>query len=161
MGVTDRGPSITVDGDLRVTRVGRFLRRWKLDELPQLWNVLRGDMSIIGPRPEAEKFVRCYREAERRVLRAAPGLAGMAALIYPDEGEILRAQPDADAAYVEHLMPRKLAVELEYEARRTFASDLGLMLKLALSIAGSRKYADREFRIVASAHRPVQLESII
>jgi lipopolysaccharide/colanic/teichoic acid biosynthesis glycosyltransferase len=134
MRVAPAGPWVTAADDPRVTRIGAVLRRWKLDELPQLWNVLRGDMSLIGPRPEVEKFVRLYTPEQRAILRAKPGLAGMAQLLFPGEAELLRGCSDPDAAYVERLMPRKLALDLEYERSRTPAKDFVLMAKLVLMV---------------------------
>ena len=148
MRVSPAGPSVTAADDPRVTRVGAVLRRWKLDELPQLWNVLRGDMSLIGPRPEVEKFVRLYTPEQRAILRGRPGLAGMAQIVFRGEAESLRGAGDPDAAYVEQILPRKLAVDLEYERRRTFASDLGLMARLAIMVlcSGRRAPAPTEYR---------------
>jgi lipopolysaccharide/colanic/teichoic acid biosynthesis glycosyltransferase len=134
MRVSPAGPWVTAADDPRVTRIGAVLRRWKVDELPQLWNVLRGDMSLIGPRPEVEKFVRCYTPEQRAILRAKPGLAGMGQLLFPGEAELLRGCCDPDATYVEQLMPRKLAADLEYERRRTLATDLALMARIALLV---------------------------
>jgi lipopolysaccharide/colanic/teichoic acid biosynthesis glycosyltransferase len=147
MTTDHRGPLLTVDGDARVTAIGRVLRRWKIDELPQLWNVVRGDMSIVGPRPEAPQFVALYDDSQRRILRYRPGLAGMAALVYPNEAELLRGQPDPEAAYVAELVPRKIAADLEYEERRTLGSDLRLIVDIALTIFGWERRADRTFRI--------------
>jgi len=148
MEPTTEGPAVTPDRDARVTPIGRILRRWKVDELPQLWNVLRGDMSIIGPRPEVERFVRHYSATERRILRQTPGLAGMAQLVYPDESEILRGHPDPEATYVEQLLPRKVAVDLDYEEGRTFASDLRVLGALALLILGRRGHLHQSFQPV-------------
>ena len=120
---------------------GRWLRRWKLDELPQFWNVLRGDMSIVGPRPEVERFVRHYTPAERSILDARPGLASVSAIVYSDEPELLQAAPDPEALYINDLMPRKLAVDIDYENARTFYSDLKLLVEIALFVAGRK--ADR------------------
>lgn len=139
---------ITVEGDPRVTSVGRVLRRWKLDELPQLWNVLRGDMSVVGPRPEVEKFVRLYTPEQRRLLDQTPGLAGLSQLVYPHEADLLRGSPDPEEVYVRDLMPRKLAVDLEYGRRRTFCSDLRLLGELALLVLLHKSSRiDRNFRI--------------
>jgi lipopolysaccharide/colanic/teichoic acid biosynthesis glycosyltransferase len=132
------GPAVTADGDPRVTPVGRVLRRWKLDELPQLWNVVRGDMAVIGPRPEVPRFVARYGPAERGILAATPGLAGMAQLAFPHEAVLLRGRPDAERYYVEELLPRKVAADLAYERVRTLRSDLALLLRIAGLIAGRR-----------------------
>ena len=97
MRCTERGPQVTVEGDPRITPIGRWLRRWKLDELPQLWNVLRGDMSVVGPRPEVERFVRYYTPEQRRVLDQTPGLAGMAQAGLPvRSGDSSSLPPDGE-----------------------------------------------------------------
>jgi lipopolysaccharide/colanic/teichoic acid biosynthesis glycosyltransferase len=135
MYVGEGGSLVTIREDPRITPVGRILRRWKLDELPQLWNVLVGDMGIIGPRPEAERLVRQYTPEEHRILDITPGLAGMSQLVYPHEADLLRGCRDPEAVYVKALMPRKIAVDLEYELTRTFLTDLCLLGKLLLLIA--------------------------
>jgi lipopolysaccharide/colanic/teichoic acid biosynthesis glycosyltransferase len=135
MYVGEGGSLVTIREDPRITPVGRILRRWKLDELPQLWNVLVGDMGIIGPRPEAERLVRQYTPEEHRILDITPGLAGMSQLVYPHEADLLRGCRDPEAVYVKALMPRKIAVDLEYERTRTFLTDLCLLGKLLLLIA--------------------------
>jgi lipopolysaccharide/colanic/teichoic acid biosynthesis glycosyltransferase len=147
MAVAKRGPRLTMQNDTRVTTVGRILRRWKIDEIPQLWNILRGDMTIIGPRPEVPDFVARFGEAERRLLDYVPGLAGMAVLVYPNEAELLRGDSDPERAYAEQLVPKKAAVDLAYEAERTFASDLRLMVEITLAIFGWNRHADRTFRV--------------
>ncbi len=153
MRCTDGGPQVTVAGDPRITAIGRLLRRWKLDELPQMWNVLRGDMSVVGPRPEVERFVCHYTPGQRRVLDQTPGLAGMAQLVYPHEAELLRAYPNSEEVYLQYLMPRKIGVDLEYESVRTFWSDLRLLGELALLILGKSYRLDRAFQIPCAENR--------
>jgi lipopolysaccharide/colanic/teichoic acid biosynthesis glycosyltransferase len=143
------GPSVTADGDPRVTPAGRFLRALKLDELPQLLNILRGEMSVIGPRPEVERFVALYTLEQRRVLEQTPGLASMAQLVYAHEARLLRGHPDPEEAYVQHLLPRKLAVDLEYERTRTFRSDMRLIGAIVLLLLGKNPRLDRGLRIPA------------
>lgn len=148
MRVRGDGPLITVEGDPRITPVGRALRRWKLDELPQLWNVLHGDMSIIGPRPEVEQLVRYYTLEQRRLLEQTPGLAGLSALVYPHEAYVLQGYPNPEEVYRQHLMPKKLTVDLEYERHRTFWSDLLLLAEIILlSLLGKSYRKDRNFSI--------------
>jgi lipopolysaccharide/colanic/teichoic acid biosynthesis glycosyltransferase len=148
MRVRGPGPLITVEGDPRITLVGKALRRWKLDELPQLWNVLRGDMSIIGPRPEVEQLVRYYTLEQRRLLEKTPGLAGLSQLVYPYEADILQGYPNPEEVYRQHLMPKKLTVDLEYERHRTFWSDLLLLAEIILlSLLGKSYRMDRNFYI--------------
>lgn len=116
-------------GDPRITRVGRWLRRTKLDELPQLWNVFRGDMSLVGPRPEVPQFVAHYTEEQRAVLRARPGLTDPASLEAFDEGAVLAGVEHPDTYYVEVLMPAKVAAQINYLETRTLRSDFGLILR--------------------------------
>ena len=129
-----RGPAITVGADPRVTRVGAFLRRTKLDELPQLLNVLRGDMSLVGPRPEVPKYVALYGEAERRIFGVRPGITDPSSLLYRDESAVLATYPDPERAYREVLLPHKIAVSLAYADRRTVLSDIGLLVRTALHL---------------------------
>jgi len=141
------GPQVTTAADGRISRVGRVLRQAKLDELPQLWNVLCGDMGIIGPRPEVPRFVARYTDAERAILEAQPGLASLAQLVYPHEGDLLRDQVDPEEAYVRYLLPAKLAVDLEYERTRTWRSDARLIVEMILMIVGLRLRVDRAIRV--------------
>ena len=121
-----RGPAITYSGDLRVTRVGAWLRRTKLDELPQLWNVLRGDMSLVGPRPEAPPYVALYTPEQRQVLQVRPGITGLTQLTYRKEEEQL-SPTTWEEDYVHVLLPRKLALDLEYIRRQSLVLDLQIL----------------------------------
>lgn len=148
MPVDARGPSITVEGDPRITRIGHVLRRYKIDELPQLWNILCGEMSIVGLRPEVERLVRHYSPEQRRILQQTPGLASLSQLVYPYEADLLRGYPNPEEVYIRHLMPRKIALDLHYEAIRTFWSDLRLLGEIALlSLMGKSYRIDYTFRI--------------
>lgn len=119
---------LTIGGrDPRITGVGHFLRRTKLDELPQLWNVLKGDMSVVGPRPEVPRYVALYTTDQRQVLSVRPGITGMASLDYVDENELLARSDDPERTYVEEVMPAKLALDLRYVRERTFALDLRII----------------------------------
>lgn len=120
------GAAVTHAGDPRVTRVGRVLRRFKIDELPQLLNVVRGDMSLVGPRPEAPEFVERYTADQRRVLSVRPGITGPAALAFIDEERTL-AQGDPQSIYLASVMPAKLDIDLEYVQHRSFAGDLRVL----------------------------------
>jgi len=117
------------DRDPRVTGVGSFLRKYKLDELPQLLNVLFGQMSIVGPRPEVPEYVALYSEEQRKVLNVRPGLTDPASIAYINENELLAASSDPEKTYKEEVMSAKLKMNLEYLKRRSFFSDLGLILK--------------------------------
>jgi len=127
------GPAITVSEDRRVTRVGGFLRRTKMDELPQLWNVLAGDMSLVGPRPEHPEYVRQYTPEQREVLAVRPGITGPAVLQFVDEAALLTG--DAQKTYVTVVMPRKLELDLEYVRNHSFARDLNILVKTAGLVA--------------------------
>ena len=124
------GPAVTAGDDPRVTRVGRVLRRTKIDELPQLLNVVKGEMSLVGPRPEHPYYVARYTAEQRRLLTVRPGITGPAALEFIDEEAMLRGG-HGETKYVEEVMPRKLAIELRYLDGATFASDLGILVKTA------------------------------
>ncbi len=123
-----RGPGITVAGDARITRVGAFLRKYKLDELPQLVNVVRGEMSLVGPRPEDPRYVALYTPQQRGVLKVRPGITSPASLAYYDESTLLTGE-NWERRYVEEIMPAKLAIELEYLRHSTLLSDLSLIIK--------------------------------
>jgi lipopolysaccharide/colanic/teichoic acid biosynthesis glycosyltransferase len=150
MYVGEGGSLVTVRGDPRITPVGRILRRWKLDELPQLWNVLLGEMSVIGPRPEVERYVSHYTPEQRRLLEQTPGLAGLSQLVYPTEADMLRHCVNPEEFYIRQLMPKKLAVDLQYQTSRTFWSDLKLLLEMVLLILGRSYRVDRDFSVVPS-----------
>ena len=128
-----RGPGITTAGDSRITRVGRLLRRSKIDELPQLINVLEGEMSLVGPRPEDPRYVALYTPEQRRVLAVRPGITSPASLRYRHEERLLDG-PDWRQVYVEQVMPHKLQIELDYLAHRTAWSDLGILLRTLLAL---------------------------
>ena len=131
MAGSDRnGPSVTVAADPRVTRVGRFLRRSKLDELPQLVNVLRGEMSLVGPRPEHANYVKLYTPEQKRVLSMRPGITGPAVLAFVDEEAMLNGA-HAETIYEREVMPRKLALDLEYVDHHSFGGDLRILGRTA------------------------------
>jgi lipopolysaccharide/colanic/teichoic acid biosynthesis glycosyltransferase len=117
---------ITAAGDPRITSLGRVLRNFKIDELPQLFNVLKGDMSLVGPRPEDPSYVERYAPEQRRVLDVRPGLTSVASIAYRDEEQLLSGE-DSEALYVDTIMPDKLRRELDYLDRRSFWSDLGVL----------------------------------
>jgi lipopolysaccharide/colanic/teichoic acid biosynthesis glycosyltransferase len=123
------GPSVTARTDARVTRVGRILRRLKLDELPQMWNVLVGDMSLVGPRPELERFVRHFPDEYARILTVRPGLTDFAALEYRDEESILSGSPDAEATYLRVVLPAKIALYHRYLDEMSLRTDVALVLR--------------------------------
>lgn len=126
---SDKKGLITIGDDNRVTSTGRFLRKYKLDELPQLINIIGGDMSIVGPRPEVRKYVDLYNQEQLRVLSVKPGLTDYASLEYFNESEILGQYEDADKAYIEIIMPAKLKLNLDYIDNKKFGKDIGIILK--------------------------------
>lgn len=127
---SDKGSLLTVGSrDNRITRAGYWLRKYKLDELPQLWNVLKGEMSIVGPRPEVEKYVRLYTPEQRGVLDVKPGLTDLASLQYFDESEILSGSPDPEQTYIAEIMPVKLALNRRYIEQMGFWTDLGIIFR--------------------------------
>jgi lipopolysaccharide/colanic/teichoic acid biosynthesis glycosyltransferase len=130
-----KGPGITSAHDPRITKVGRFLRKTKLDEIPQLWNVLKGDMSIIGPRPEDPKYVCFYTQEQQRVLSVRPGLSSPAAIQYRHEESILtQSGGNVEDYYLKHILPDKLKLDLEYIDSRSIWVDFKLCLKTAKTI---------------------------
>jgi lipopolysaccharide/colanic/teichoic acid biosynthesis glycosyltransferase len=124
------GPAITGREDPRITPVGAILRRTKLDELPQLVNVLRGEMSLVGPRPEDPRFVAMYTLEQRKVLTIRPGMTSPTAIHYRDEETLLRAgDPNFEEVYATAIMPAKLALDLDYVGRRNFWWDIAILLQ--------------------------------
>jgi lipopolysaccharide/colanic/teichoic acid biosynthesis glycosyltransferase len=124
------GPPLSACGDERYTPLGRSLASWRLDELPQLWNVIRGDMRLVGPRPEVEEFVRDFPHEYERILAVPPGLTGPAQLAYAQEGKVLAHAQEVDRArvYREAILPYKLRIDLGYAERHHLAGDLRLLL---------------------------------
>ena len=116
----DKQGLITVGGrDPRITQVGYFIRKYKLDELPQLFNVLKGDMSLVGPRPEVRKYVELYTDEQRKILSVRPGITDYASIEYVDENTILGQADDADKAYVERILPDKIQYNMKYINHRS------------------------------------------
>ena len=127
------GPS-TADDDPRITKIGKRLRKYKLDELPQLINVLRGEMSFVGPRPEVQHYVDMFTEKERAILSVRPGITDWASLWNPDEGAILAGSPDPEKAYMENIRPTKIELQLKYVKKRSFWIDLQIIAQTFLTI---------------------------
>lgn len=125
----DRKGLLTVGGrDPRVTAIGYYLRKYKLDELPQLLNVLIGTMSLVGPRPEVRKYVELYNEEQKKVLTVKPGITDLASLRFINENEILAQSPDPENTYISEIMPEKLALNKEYIENHSLAMDLKIIL---------------------------------
>jgi lipopolysaccharide/colanic/teichoic acid biosynthesis glycosyltransferase len=131
-----RGKSITVGDDSRITSIGKILRKTKLDELPQLINVLKGDMSLVGPRPEVRQYVEMFRADYEEVLRVRPGVTDLASLLYRDEAALLGQSADPDTEYVTRVLPSKIRLAKEYAAHPSVRSDLMIILRTALVLLG-------------------------
>ncbi|MDX2222539.1 MAG: sugar transferase [Rhodospirillaceae bacterium] len=135
MHVNAGGPAVTVGGDSRVTAAGCILRRWKLDELPQLFNVLRGEMSLVGPRPEVARYVDLWDAAARaEILAARPGLTDPASIKYRDEEAMLAAHADPERAYREIVLPDKVRLYRDYVRTQTFLGDLKLLVATVAAV---------------------------
>lgn len=128
-----QGAGITTHGDLRITRIGHLLRKTKLDELPQLLNVLRGEMSLVGPRPEDPRYVVFYSADDRQLLAIRPGITSVASLLYRDEAAHLTG-PDWETVYIKQMLPAKLALERTYLQRRRWWTDVGILFQTAAAI---------------------------
>ena len=121
---------LTVGGrDPRITKIGYYLRKYKIDELPQLINVLNGDMSFVGPRPEVRKYVNLYSEKHLKVLNVKPGITDVASIKFRNENEILAHQEEPNQYYIDVIMPTKIEINLEYIKERSFLKDVGVILK--------------------------------
>ena len=123
------GPGVTSSDDPRITKIGKILRRTKIDELPQLLNVLKGDMSLVGPRPELMKFVESQKEAYKKVLSIKPGITDNASIAYRDEEEIMKQYDNKERAYIEEVLPQKIKLYNEYINNISFVNDCKLILQ--------------------------------
>lgn len=139
MTISGRGPQVTTRGDERITAVGRALRRWKLDELPQLWNVLVGDMALVGPRPEVPKYVDAGDPLWNRILSVRPGLTDPATLELRNEEAILQQMAgDTERNYLEKILPAKLHTSAEYLDARTWWTDFSVLCKTVAAFVAPR-----------------------
>lgn len=127
---SEKGGLLTVGGkDNRITKSGYILRRYKLDELPQFFNILKGDMSFVGPRPEVRKYVELYTDEQKKVLGVRPGLTDVASIKYRNENELLAKQEDPEKYYIEHIISDKIDLNLQYINDRSFFKDVSVILK--------------------------------
>jgi lipopolysaccharide/colanic/teichoic acid biosynthesis glycosyltransferase len=133
-GADSKGLLTIGDQDNRITNTGKWLRKYKLDELPQLFNILKGEMSIVGPRPEVRKYVDLYTSEQKKVLSVRPGLTDYASLEYMNENEILTTYSDPEKAYIEKIMPEKLRLNLNYIKEQRMVTDLKIILRTLLKI---------------------------
>jgi lipopolysaccharide/colanic/teichoic acid biosynthesis glycosyltransferase len=137
VGAERKGRAITVGADPRITGIGRFLRASKVDELPQLLNVVAGEMSLVGPRPEVPRYVELYSESQRAILALRPGITDLASIKYRNEGELLAAADDPDETYIRAVLPDKIRINLSYASRAGVGSDfLVILATLGLFPAG-------------------------
>jgi lipopolysaccharide/colanic/teichoic acid biosynthesis glycosyltransferase len=159
-----KGPSTTSENDPRITRVGNVLRRYKFDELPQFINVLVGDMSVVGPRPQVQWVVDGFSSEERAVLEVRPGVTDWASIRFHNEGEIVAASgiADPDEAYFKLIHPEKMRLQLEYVRQRSFVADLKIVLQTALTLVRTRTSTSetptRSTSAVNGAHASSQAE---
>ena len=131
---SDKKGLLTVGNDSRITRVGSFLRKSKLDEIPQLFNIITGDMSVVGPRPETPNYVELYNEEQRKVLNIKPGLTDYASLEFINENELLAKHDKPEQAYIETIMPQKLRLNLKYIQDKNFLLDLKIIFRTIFKI---------------------------
>jgi lipopolysaccharide/colanic/teichoic acid biosynthesis glycosyltransferase len=134
-GAENKGLLTIGDTDSRITRTGKWLRKYKLDELPQLINILKGEMSFVGPRPEVRKYVNLYSDEQKKVLEVKPGLTDYASLEYLNENEVLTTYSNPEKAYIDTIMPKKLTLNLNYIKERNLIKDLQIILKTIIKIA--------------------------
>lgn len=139
---SDRAGVLTAPSDSRVTRVGHVLRKYKIDELPQLWNVLRGDMQLVGPRPEVERYVERFREQYAILLRQPPGITDPASVAYRREEQLFHAS-GIEEQYLSQILPHKLRLSLEYQSRRNFFSDLAILFQTVFGLTSSEAISSR------------------
>lgn len=126
------GPNITVMGDSRITGIGRFLRKYKIDELPQLINVLKGDMSFVGPRPEISEYVQLFKSDYKKLLRLRPGITDPASIKYSNEEAVLYSSGNWEEEYITRILPEKIRLSLNYLEKRNILTDLKIILKTVL-----------------------------
>lgn len=136
MSTNNEGTTTTVKGDSRITKMGASLRKYKLDELPELWNVLKGDMSFVGPRPDVPEFTDRLTGEERKILNLRPGITGPASLKYSDEEDMLARVPDPHRYTDDIIWPDKVNINLDYYRNRSFSGDMKIILKTLFSITG-------------------------
>jgi lipopolysaccharide/colanic/teichoic acid biosynthesis glycosyltransferase len=144
--------TVTAPQDARITRIGRFLRRFKLDELPQLVNVLKGEMQLVGARPQMERFVEIFHDEYEELLQSAPGITDVASLIFRDEARFFY-EGSIEEQYVKRIMPIKLEFSLKYSRTRTFVSDIGILFRTVLGLpAPSSVWKNTRFDRAAQLH---------
>lgn len=134
-----KGSALTHGDDPRITRVGSILRKWKIDELPQIINILVGEMSVVGPRPESPNYVKHYTPEQQKVLQVKPGMAGLTQVRFRHEEALLSRSTNLEEEYVEEIMPQKLALDLEYIEKQSLLLDIRLFIGMFLSLFRSEE----------------------
>lgn len=152
------GPHVTRGNDPRITPIGAFLRKTKLDELPELWNVVRGDMSLVGPRPEAPRYVDLYSEDARALFAVRPGVTDLATLLFRDEESVLAGAEDHERAYVDVVLPVKLKLAAQYARRQSFLLDVSILYHTARAVLFGKLGRYRLHPIAARAWDRVNAE---
>lgn len=150
------GTSVTASKDPRITRIGRLLRKTKLDELPQLWNVLKGDMSFVGPRPDVPEIVNSYNGNMRRILEVRPGITSNATLYLRNEEGLLSLAKDPDKAYDEIFVPAKVKLAMEHVDRKSFFFDLSILIQTVWILTGGRIWPLKEHPIVNEIKQDIE-----
>jgi len=159
VNAAELGPGITVGKDQRITRVGHFLRQTKIDELPQLWNVFVGDMSLVGSRPELEQYVLMYAQDYRTILKARPGITDVASIVYRDESELLAQSKDPEETYVHVVLPDKIRMARQYTRDASLFHDFKLILATIVYLTYPDQIFDRV--LAALARRRVVITAIV
>ena len=153
------GPGITVGRDQRITRIGHFIRQSKIDELPQLWNVLKGDMSLVGSRPELEQYVLMYAQDFRTILKARPGITDVASIVYRDESALLEQSQDPEETYVHVVLPDKIRMAQHYTRDASLLHDFKLLAATLLYLTYPARIFDRLF--TALGRRRVVITALV
>jgi lipopolysaccharide/colanic/teichoic acid biosynthesis glycosyltransferase len=138
------GSALTHSGDPRITQVGRILRKWKIDEFPQLLNIVRGEMSLVGPRPESPGYVKYYTHEQRQVLQVKPGITGLTQVRFRHEETLLEGCTNLEEEYIEKIMPQKLALDLEYIENQSLLLDLKLIVHTFLCLFRADEFSERK-----------------
>jgi lipopolysaccharide/colanic/teichoic acid biosynthesis glycosyltransferase len=154
------GVNSTAAGDARITRAGRWLRRTKLDELPQLWNVLIGEMSLVGPRPQVRADASLYTREEQRMLSVRPGITDLASIVFSDEGEVLAGSPDPDLLYNQIIRPWKSRLALLYVEHHSFRTDVKIIALTARALISRRRALEGVEQILVRWRADEQLRAI-
>ena len=134
MDTGNNGPQITVGGDRRITKVGRYLRKYKIDELPQLINILKGEMSFVGPRPEVRKYVEVFKSDYATLLKVSPGITDPSSIKYSKEEDVLSSSKNWEEYYVRKILPEKIKLSSHYVANHNIVTDISLILKTIFKI---------------------------